>query len=153
MILVSACLAGLKVRYNGTDCLDERIRRLIAEKKAMTICPEVMGGLSTPRDPAEIIGGNGYDVLERKAKVISISGEDVTEAFVKGAYSALKKAQEVGATTVVLKENSPSCGSSMIYNGTFSGQKMDGVGVTAALLRRNGIVVISENGLAEVLGE
>ena len=153
MILVSACLAGLKVRYNGTDCLDERIRRLIAEKKAMTICPEVMGGLSTPRDPAEIIGGNGDDVLDGKAKVISISGEDVTAAFLKGADSALKIAQEVGATTVVLKENSPSCGSNMIYNGTFSGQKMDGVGVTAALLRRNGIAVISENGLEQFLDE
>lgn len=153
MILVSGCLAGLKVRYNGTDCLDERIHRLIAEKKAMTICPEVMGGLSTPRDPAEIIGGNGDDVLDGKAKVISISGEDVTEAFLKGAYSALQKAQEVGATTVVLKENSPSCGSSMIYNGTFSGQKMDGVGVTTALLRRNKIAVISENGLAQFLDE
>ena len=153
MILVSACLAGLKVRYNGTDCLDERIRMLIAEKKAMTICPEVMGGLSTPRNPAEIIGGTGDDVLDGKAKVISISGEDVTEAFVKGAYSTLKKAQEVGATTVVLKEYSPSCGSSMIYNGTFSGQKVEGCGVTTALLRRNGIAVISENGLAQVLGE
>ena len=153
MILVSACLAGLKVRYNGTDCLDERIGRLIAEKRAMTICPEVMGGLSTPRDPAEIIGGNGEDVLDGKARVISISGEDVTEAFIKGAYSALKKAQEVGATTVVLKENSPSCGSSMIYNGTFSGEKMAGVGVTTALLRRNGIAVISENDLVHFLGE
>ena len=153
MILVSACLAGLKVRYNGTDCLDERIKQLIAEKKAMTICPEVLGGLSTPRDPAEIIGGNGDDVLDGRAKVISISGEDVTEAFLKGAYSALKKAKEVGATTIVLKENSPSCGSSKIYNGTFSGQKMDGVGVTTALLRRNGIAVISENGLAQFLGE
>lgn len=153
MILVSACLAGLKVRYNGTDCLDERIGRLIAEKRAMTICPEVMGGLSTPRDPAEIIGGNGDNVLDGKARVISISGEDVTEAFIKGAYSALKKAQEVGATTVVLKENSPSCGSSMIYNGTFSGEKMAGVGVTTALLRRNGIAVISENDLVHFLGE
>lgn len=153
MILVSACLAGLKVRYNGTDCLDERIGRLIADKRAMTICPEVMGGLSTPRDPAEIIGGNGDDVLDGYARVISISGEDVTEAFIKGAYSALKKAQEVGATTVVLKENSPSCGSSMIYNGTFSGEKRAGVGVTTALLRRNGIAVISESGLAQVLGE
>ena len=152
MILVSACLAGLKVRYNGTDCLNERIQRLIADKKALTVCPEVLGGLSTPREPAEIVGGNGEDVLDGKAAVINVLGQDVTAAFVKGAYTTLKKAQEVGATTVILKESSPSCGSNMIYNGLFEGQKIDGMGVTAALLRRNGITVVSDEQLEAFLG-
>ena len=151
MILVSACLAGLKVRYNGTDCLNERIQRLIADKKALTVCPEVLGGLSTPREPAEIVGGNGEDVLDGKAAVINVLGQDVTAAFVKGAYTTLKKAQEVGATTVILKESSPSCGSNMIYNGLFKGQKIDGMGVTAALLRRNGITVVSDEQLEAFL--
>lgn len=153
MILVSACLAGIKVRYNGLDCVDHRILNLLLEEKAMTVCPEVMGGLSTPREPAEIVGGNGDDVLEGRAKVIDKSGRDVTEQFIKGAYETLKKAQELGATAIILKENSPSCGSSMIYNGEFNGKKVPGVGVTTALLRRNGLKVISEENLSDFLDE
>lgn len=144
MILISACLAGLKVRYNGTDSLDERIQKLVLENKAVTVCPELMGGFSTPREPAEIVGGDGEDVLDRKARVVEISGRDVTELYLKGAYATLHKALEIGATMVVLKEYSPSCGSAMIYNGDFNGTKLGGVGVTTALLRRNNIVVCSE---------
>jgi uncharacterized protein YbbK (DUF523 family) len=144
MILVSSCLAGLKVRYNGTHCLDHKILQLVEENKAVTICPELLGGLTTPREPAEIIGGDGEDVLDGRAKVVNKSGKDVTAFFVKGAYAALEKAKEIGATIVVLKENSPSCGSSMIYNGEFMGTKIVGSGVTAALLKRNGLQVISE---------
>lgn len=144
MILVSSCLAGLNVRYNGTHCLHDRISKLVAENKAVTICPEVIGGLSTPREPAEIIGGDGEDVLNGKAKVVDKSGNDVTEFFIKGAYATLEKAKEINATIVVLKENSPSCGSSKIYNGEFNGKKIDGNGVTSALLKRNGFQVISE---------
>jgi uncharacterized protein YbbK (DUF523 family) len=144
MILVSACLAGLEVRYDGGHCLTDKVRRLVEKGQAVTVCPEVLGGLSTPREPAEIIGGNGEDVLDGKAKVIDIKGNDVTENFIKGAYAALKKAKELHATLVVLKENSPSCGSSMIYDGSFEGRKTDGFGVTAALLRRHHIQVISD---------
>lgn len=144
MILVSSCLAGLKVRYNGTHCLNDKIFELIDENKAITVCPEILGGLSTPREPAEIVGGEGVDVLDGNARVVSKSGEDVTDQFIKGAYATLRKAEEVGATVVVLKENSPSCGSSMIYNGEFQGKKIAGNGVTAALLRRHGIQVLSE---------
>lgn len=149
MIVVSSCLAGLKVRYDGRHCLDEEIRRLVEENKAVTVCPEVMGGLPVPRVPAEIVGGDGGDVLDGKAKVVNKSGEDVTEYFIKGAYAALEKIRQVGAKVVVLKENSPSCGSSMIYNGEFSGKKIPGSGVTVALLKRNGIKVISEKEFAE----
>ncbi|WP_375103746.1 DUF523 domain-containing protein [Paenibacillus sp. RS8] len=144
MILVSSCLAGMKVRYNGTDCLDEMIQKLVNEDKAIAVCPELLGGFSTPREPAEIIGGNGEDVLAGTAKVVDRSGTDVTDMYLKGAYITLAKAQEVSATMVVLKENSPSCGSAMIYNGEFKGKKIAGNGVTTALLRKNGIEVTSE---------
>lgn len=144
MILVSSCLAGLKVRYNGTHCLDEKVAKLIEEKKAVAVCPEVLGGLSTPREPAEIIGGDGNDVLDGKAKVVTENGKDVTEHLLRGAYATLEVAKKVGATLVVLKENSPSCGSTMVYSGEFNGQKIAGDGVTSALLKRNGFKVISE---------
>ena len=153
MILVSSCLAGLEVRYNGTHCLNNKIMKLIEEKKAITVCPELLGGFSTPREPAEIIGGNGEDVLDGKAKVIEKSGRDVTELYIKGAYITLKKAIDVNATVVVLKEYSPSCGSSMIFNGEFIGEKIAGNGVTAALLKRNGLQVISEKQFSDNFGE
>lgn len=149
VIVVSSCLAGLKVRYDGGHCLDDKIGRLVKEKKAITVCPEVLGGLPTPRVPAEIVGGDGEDVLDGKARVINESGEDVTEFFIKGAYAALEKVKQVNATLVILKENSPSCGSSMIYNGEFTGEKIAGNGVTAALLKRNGIKVVSEDRVRE----
>ncbi len=151
MILVSSCLAGLEVRYNGTHCLQQGIHRLIEDKKAVTVCPELLGGLSIPREPAEIIGGDGDDVLNGRARVVVKSGDDVTKQYVEGAYKTLKKAQEIGAKVVVLKENSPSCGSSMIYNGEFIGKKVQGNGVTSSLLKRNGITVISEDNLSGFL--
>lgn len=144
MILVSSCLAGLEVRYDGTHCLSQRISKLVEENKASTICPELLGGFSTPREPAEIKGGTGEDVLDGKAKVIERTGKDVTSMYIKGAYAAVEKAKDLNATTVVLKENSPSCGSSSIYNGDFNGKKIIGDGVTSALLKRNSIEVISE---------
>ncbi|MFC9542825.1 DUF523 domain-containing protein [Lysinibacillus sp. NPDC056959] len=150
MILISSCLVGLKVRYNGTDSIDERIQKLVLENKALTVCPELMGGFSTPREPAEIVDGDGEDVLDGRARVVEISGRDVTELYLKGAYATLHKALEIGATKVVLKEYSPSCGSAMIYNGDFNGTKLGGVGVTTALLRRNGIVVCSEEDFLEL---
>jgi uncharacterized protein YbbK (DUF523 family) len=151
MILVSSCLAGLEVRYNGTHSLDNKISKLIEENRAITVCPELLGGFSTPRESAEIVGGNGDDVLDGKAKVIEKSGRDVTELYIKGAYATLKTAKEVKATIVVLKEYSPSCGSSMIYNGKFKGEKILGNGVTTALLKRNGLKVISEEQFSDTL--
>jgi len=150
VILVSSCLAGLKVRYNGLDCLDDSVGRLVQEGKAVTVCPEVLGGCPTPREPAEIVGGSGEDVLNGRAKVVNRIGVDVTEMFVRGAYETLRIAREMGAAAVVLKESSPSCGSSLIYNGTHSGVKIPGRGVTAALLSREGIAVLSENRLDEL---
>ncbi len=144
MILVSSCLAGLEVRYDGGHCLNDKVHRLIAEGKAIAVCPEVLGGLLIPRRPAEIVNGDGEAVLDGKARVIDISGSDVTDSFIGGAYDTLEKAKALKATLVVLKENSPSCGSTMIYNGEFIGKKIIGNGVTAALLGRNNIQVISD---------
>lgn len=144
MLVVSACLAGMKVRYNGTDCLEDVIGDMVRSGKAVTVCPEILGGFQTPREPAEIQGGTGEDVLDGTARVVDRSGADVTEQYIAGAIETLGICQKMGATEIVLKENSPSCGSSMIYNGDFSGEKIPGEGVTTALLKRNGIKVWSE---------
>lgn len=144
MILVSACLIGENVRYDGDNSLNGKIRRLMDEGSALPVCPEVAGGLATPRNPAEIQGGDGHDVLAGSARVIDTSGADVTKQFLKGAHDTLAIFKEYAPTMVVLKENSPSCGSSNIYDGTFSGRKVPGTGVSTALLEQNGIKVISE---------
>ena len=153
LILISACLVGFDVKYDGSNNFNEVISEWFATKKAIPVCPEVLGGLSTPRDPAEIVGGDGDDVLDGKAKVITKYGSDVTDAFIKGAYETLNIALETGATTVILKERSPSCGGTMIYSGEFSGNKKGGHGVTSALLKRNGIKVFSEENVHEYLDE
>jgi len=153
MILVSACLAGLDVKYNGSHNLNEKIKKWFDEKKAIPICPEVLGGLSIPREPTEIVGGEGGDVLDGHAKVITNNGIDVTEQFIKGANETLKIALDLNATMVILKERSASCDSSMIYSGEFNGNKKRGTGVTAALLKRNGIQVLSEENFMVLLNE
>jgi len=153
MILVSSCLAGFEVRYNGSHSLDNRVQSLIKSGEAIAVCPELMGGFSTPREPAEIVGGTGEDVLNGTAKVVEKSGRDVTDLYLKGAYKILEKAKEVNATIVVLKEYSPSCGSKMIYNGEFKNGKIAGNGVTTALLLKNNISVTSEEELSEILAE
>ncbi|MFP3794586.1 DUF523 domain-containing protein [Bacillus subtilis] len=151
MILVSSCLGGIECRYNGSHAALEKIRKLVDEKKAVMACPELLGGFSTPREPAEIIGGTGEDVLNGTAKIVTASGEDVTELYMEGAAKTLAYAKEINASAVILKENSPSCGSGFIYNGTFSGKKITGSGVTAALLKQAGYRVISENELDDIL--
>lgn len=96
MIVVSACLAGLKVRYNGSHRLDQRIEEFVQEGKAVTVCPELLSGFSTPRPPAEIIGGDGHDVLRGEATVVDVHGSDVTEMYVKGAKATLEQVQSSG---------------------------------------------------------
>lgn len=145
-IIVSACLAGCPCRYDGKAQTNKDAAMLVAEGKAVPVCPECMGGLPTPRVPAEIAGGSGEDVLSGKARVIASDGKvrlDVTDAFVKGAEKALQAALEAGADEAILKANSPSCGFGTIYDGTFSGARKDGNGVAAALLSANGIKVRS----------
>ena len=144
MYLISACLCGVNCKYNGKNNLNNRCLELLREEKAILVCPEQLGGLSTPREPAELIG-NTREVLEGiDGKIISISGKDVTEEFLKGANETLKIAKAIGAKKAILKEGSPSCGCNFIYDGSFSGNKIRGKGLTAYMLEREGIKVISE---------
>ena len=151
MYLISACLAGQPVRYDGKSYVYEQIQQLIQLKQVITACPEVLAGLPIPRKPAEIFGGTGEDVLAGRAQVIDLDGIDVTQAFLEGAYKTLTLAQQHHVSTVVLNENSPSCGSRFIYDGTFSNQKVSAMGVTTALLRQHGFNVISEAAFFELL--
>lgn len=143
--LISSCLANLPVRYDGKAYYDEKIAELIRTKQAITICPEISGGLNTPRLAAEIVGGTAQDVLNNKAKVRDNLGNDVTQAFIDGAFKTLEMAQKHQISIVVLKENSPSCGTHFIYDGSFSGTKISGLGITACLLKQHKIHVISED--------
>jgi uncharacterized protein YbbK (DUF523 family) len=143
--IVSACLIGCKCRYDSRSSLHPEVENLVQNRQAVPVCPEQFGGLPTPRYPAEIVGGDGFDVLDGNAKVIDSHGSDVTHQFIDGAYRALNVAQTIGATTALLKKNSPSCGSNLIYDGSFTGKLKKGVGVTAALLIRNGLLVSSED--------
>jgi len=142
MDIVSACLIGQKCRYDGGACTIEKLKKLFDEGKLRAVCPEVMAGLKTPRSPMEIVGGDGADVLEGKARVITKDGIDITQQFIDGAYLALKAAEQCGAAKVYLQSRSPSCGCGRIYDGSFSGKFKEGDGVTAALLKKNGIKII-----------
>lgn len=150
-ILVSACLLGEKVRYNGSAVEMESpwLRRLCEENRVHAFCPEVAAGLPVPRPCAEIVGGNGRDVLAGRADVVEKQGRILTEDFIRGARRALALCGKKAIVLAVLTENSPSCGSSSIYNGAFTGEKIGGCGVTTALLEQNGIKVFSQRELAE----
>ncbi|SFG65878.1 Uncharacterized conserved protein YbbK, DUF523 family [Desulfotomaculum arcticum] len=144
MIIISACLAGERCRYTGDGFDFPHLRQLVEEGKALPVCPEVLGGLQTPREPNEIVGGSGFAVLDGKARVLTSAGSDKTREFIRGARAVLRTALDSGVKTAILKERSPSCGSSMIYDGSFNGKRIPGCGCTAALLIRNGISVFSE---------
>lgn len=144
MIVISACLVGEQVRYDGNHKLDLFYKNLIDNKKAISVCPEILGGLQVPREPAEIIGGDGYDVWNEQTKVVTVSGQDVTHQFKEGAKRALSIIKDLDAQTVILKSDSPSCGSTVIYDGTFTGNKKEGVGVTTALFKLNNVDVYDE---------
>lgn len=138
MIIVSACLAGCACRYDGANCADEGVTSLVERHRALPVCPEQLGGLPTPREPAEIQNGSGADVLKGKARVRDKKGRDVTRNFVKGAEEVLRLAELVGATEAILKAESPSCGSGTICS---KGKSVPGDGVTASLLKQHGISV------------
>lgn len=147
---MSACLLGAKVRYHGGDARSEHpvLRRWQAEGRLVAVCPERDGGLSTPRPPAEIIGGDGgRGVLKSLAIVRTRDANDVTAAFVHGAEEALATARAQRIRVAVLKDGSPSCGTTFTYDGTFTGARLAVPGVTAALLEQHGIRVFSESEL------
>lgn len=148
-ILISACLAGDQVRYDGRKKPLESplMNRWQKEERLVKLCPEVSGGMKIPRPPAQIVNGNGPDVLKGTARVMDINGCDVTGFFIRGAEYALSVAQKYSIRFAVLKEKSPSCGVYQIYDGSFTSVLMPGSGVTAALLRENNIRVFSENEL------
>jgi uncharacterized protein YbbK (DUF523 family) len=150
-ILISSCLVGEPVRYHGGDapCPSAILERWKAEGRLVPFCPETAAGLPVPRPPAEIAGGDGAAVLRGTAFVGDSAGGDVTAAFVTGARRALEAAQEAGVRLAVLKDGSPSCGTTYIYDGTFRRQRDAGQGVTAALLSEAGIRTFSEREIAE----
>lgn len=133
MIIVSACLAGYRCRYDGKTVPDETVVALVKSGKAIPVCPEMMGGLPCPRVPSERTADGKHVVTEE--------GGDVTEAFILGAEETLRMARLYGCDSAILKARSPSCGCGQIYDGSFSGRLRNGDGVTAALLRENGITV------------
>ncbi|MCY9783017.1 DUF523 domain-containing protein [Nocardiopsis sp. EMB25] len=150
-VLISSCLVGRRVRYDGgaKTVAAEVLDRWREEGRLVPHCPEVAGGLPVPRPPAEIEpGATATDVLEGRARILTPEGEDVTEAFVAGARSALATVRARGVAVAVLKEGSPSCGGNVVYDGTFSGRRIPGEGVTAQLLRDHGVEVFSEDELA-----
>ena len=133
-ILVSACLLGTPCRYDGSGKADARLLKLGAKRQLIPVCPELLGGLPTPRPPAERVG----------ARILDQDGADVTAAYLRGAQETLRLARLLGCKTAILKARSPSCGAGQIYDGTFSSTLVAGQGVTAALLAQNGIVVFTE---------
>ncbi len=134
MILVSACLAGQYCRWDGGTNIIPEIKALVDGGQAVTVCPEVLGGLPTPRRPSERLG----------SRIVNSEGEDVTLQFEKGAEAALRICRENCCELAVLKSKSPSCGKGLIHNGLFDGGLCPGSGVTAELLMKNGIGVLTE---------
>ena len=141
-VLVAGCLMGAQCRYDGSVGPDEKLMKKIKEGEwfARPVCPEMLGGLSVPRDPASIEGGGGEDVLDGKARVKDARGRDVTDAFLRGARECLRIARAVGATRVYLRERSPSCGVTIICDK--DGNERHGKGVLTALFEREGIEVL-----------
>ena len=140
-MLISACLLGVNCRYDGGGKAIPAIKELKELAELIPVCPEILGGLSTPRTPSE----------RRDGRVVAKDGGDVTDAFQRGAGEALKLAELFGAKLALLKERSPSCGSGQIYDGSFSGGLTPGDGVTAELLKGNGIAVYGESRVQELI--
>ncbi len=139
-ILVSACLLGIECRYNQTGEACSAVEALRGKHQLIPVCPEIYGGLPTPRPPAEICGG----------RVVNREGEDVTKQYRRGAEAALRLAQYFDCTVAILKERSPSCGYGRIHDGSFAGGMTDGNGVTAQLLSEHGIRILGETQMDEI---
>jgi uncharacterized protein YbbK (DUF523 family) len=147
MKLVSACLLGIKCKWDGKIEPDKKIIKLLKKEILIPVCPEQLGGLPTPRKPCGIFGGKGEDVLDGKAKVLSAGdGEDFTKNFIEGAKETLKIAKIFGIKEVILRQGSPSCGFGKTWqlDEKFKNRKVGGNGVTAALLKRYGIKVLTQ---------
>jgi len=141
-IMVSACLLGYNVKYDGKNNLNSELIDFLADYEVISICPEIMGGLTIPRIASEI----------KDDKVINKDGIDVTKEFYEGAKKTLELAKENNIKVAILKKNSPSCGSNNIYDGTFTHTLVNGDGITAKLLKENGIMVLNEDNYQELKG-
>jgi uncharacterized protein YbbK (DUF523 family) len=152
-LLVSACLLGDPVRYDGRSkpLHDDGLERLLAQGRVLRFCPEIAGGLPVPRPAAEIQGGDGADVIAGLARVETREGEDVSDCFIAGAEQALMLCRQQQVKAAVLTESSPSCGSGRIYDGSFTRRSIAASGVTAALLRQHGILVFNQHQLEEAI--
>lgn len=142
-IIVSACLLGDNVKYNGGNNKNTELIEFLKDYEIIKVCPEVMGGLFIPRIPSEIKGNN----------VINKNGVDVTNNFINGALKVLDIAKEENIKIAILKEKSPSCGSNYVYDGTFTNKIINGMGITSKLLKDNGIIILNENNYKEYLRE
>lgn len=140
MILVSACLAGVKCRYDGESNKNQSIVDLVKSGRAIAVCPELLGGLDTPRDFCELNSSN---------RVITYKGEDITDFYTRGAYKTLEIAKIVNAEIAILQQRSPSCGCGKIYDGSFSRKLINGDGCTAKLLKENGVIVCNDENFNE----
>ena len=140
-ILISACLVGDNVKYNGGNNLSPKIDALLEKYELIPFCPEVEGGLSIPRTPAE----------RKDGRVINQDGEDVTDAYYKGAELAFNICLYLKIKKVILKEKSPSCGSKIIYDGAFAHKEIPGMGITAEYLKEKGIEIYSEDDIDSLL--
>jgi uncharacterized protein YbbK (DUF523 family) len=149
-LVISACLLGVACNHEGRGSPRAVVDELAKEYRLIPVCPEVLGGLPTPRAAAELVGGDGSGVVNgsETAQVMNNAGEDVTAAYRRGAEAAVAVALAVGATRAVLKARSPSCGSSAVYDGSFSRRLVPGRGVTAAALAAAGLAVESEEDAA-----
>lgn len=142
-VLISACLLGVRCRYDGKGNGAQRIDELMSLAQLVPVCPEILGGLQTPRVPCE----------RREGRVFNRDGEDKTAAFERGAQEALRIGEIFGARYALLKQRSPSCGSREIYDGSFSGRCIPGQGVAAELLRQHGYAVYGEDQVDELICE
>ncbi|MBO7303596.1 MAG: DUF523 domain-containing protein [Clostridia bacterium] len=140
-LLISACLLGAACRYDGREGKVTKIAELCKKYNLVPVCPEIYGGLPTPRTPSERVGD----------KVLMRDGADVTENYLRGAIAAYKLCEQLGCRKALLKERSPSCGSGEIYDGTFSGKLVTGDGVTAEYLKKRGITVFGESEVDKLL--
>ncbi len=149
-LLISACLLGINCKYNGDNNKSEELMDFIKAFDTIPICPEQLGGLTTPRAAAEIKGGSGEAVLKGEARVYIKEGGDVTEKFIRGAKETLELAKLYGCEAAILKARSPSCGCGTIYDGSFSGKTIVGNGICTQLLLDNSIKVYSEENYKEL---
>ena len=141
-ILVSACLAGVPCRYDARAKPDPALVDAARQGRAVPVCAECLGGLPTPRPPAELVGGDGHAVLDGDARVLTANGADVTGAFVAGARAVVDVARRTGASVAVLQARSPSCGRGQVHDGSYAGRLVEGDGVTAAALLDAGVQVV-----------